>query len=141
MSFLECSKCQKNISFKDTTCPHCSHTIVLWREIKISIEKSRLRLALLAVLAIFLLAAAWIIRTNTGAKWPLYAIVLLLAPLVPWILQLAYKSAAPPDDEEHTYEDAHSTTDKEKPMQHGVDPIKGKVLEGPLKNIHQQHKQ
>ncbi len=95
MSLLQCSHCGKDISATHKQCPHCNVKISFWREVKKTIEQNRLRQVALALLVVFLLGTSWYLGKNTGYRWPLYVVVILCAPVVPWLLQLAYKSAAP----------------------------------------------
>ncbi len=100
MSLLQCSHCGKDISATHKDCPHCGVKISFWGEVKCAIERSRLRQVGLALLVLFVLGTSWFIGKNTGYRWPLYMFFILCAPVVPWLLQLAYKSAAPIVEEE-----------------------------------------
>ncbi len=95
MSLLQCSQCQKDISATHKHCPHCGVKISFWGEVKNNIEKSRLRQVGVVLVMFFLLGTTWFVGKNTGHRWPLYMLVILCAPVVPWLLQLAYKNAAP----------------------------------------------
>ncbi len=125
MAILECVNCNASLSLKHKHCPTCAQRVVLWQVVKTSMEKSKFRLALLVISVLFLLGMTWIIRIKTGARWPMYGMVILAAPFVPWVLQLAYKNAAPIDEEQEMAEKRTKTSP-------GVDPIKGKVLKGPF---------
>ncbi len=100
MSLLQCSHCGKDISATHKACPHCGEKVSFWGEAKKTIEQSRLRQAGLAVLVMFLLGTSWYIRMSTGLRWPLYGAVIVSAPIFLWLLQLAYKHAAPVETEE-----------------------------------------
>ncbi len=99
MSLLQCSQCGKDISATHKMCPHCGVKISFWREVKNAVEKNRMRQVFLAIFMVFLLATTWYIRMNTGLRWPMYTVVILCMPIVPWLLQLAYKSAAPVEED------------------------------------------
>ncbi len=104
MSELHCSHCGQKLSAIDKECAHCGKKISFWRDVKASIEHNRWYQALLAVFVVFLLGCSWYVRANTGLRWPLFATVIACAPLVPWLLQLAYKNAAPNSIPEDTLE-------------------------------------
>ncbi len=108
MEQLHCAACQKPISATHKICPHCGQKITLWREVKNSIEKTRFGLAIAVIITILLLGMGWFLRMDSGARWPLYAIVILAAPLIPWFLQQAYKRASPLPEEEENTSDKHS---------------------------------
>lgn len=92
---LHCGYCGKPISATYKVCPHCGRKISLLMDIMSQIEHNKLYLAGVTVLAILLLGVGWFLRMDSGVRWPLYLIILLVAPVVPWLLQLAYKAAAP----------------------------------------------
>ncbi len=100
MSLLQCSQCEKDISATHKICPHCGSKISFILELKSTIEKSRLRQIAVAIFVFFMLGTAWYLGKSTGYRWPLYVVVIACAPLVPWLLQLAYKSAAPVEEAE-----------------------------------------
>ncbi len=100
MSLLQCPSCQKPLSATQKVCPHCHCKISLWREVKNSIEQSPVRLVLLALCLVFLVGFGWYLRMNTGYKWPLYGILIAIAPLVPWILKRAYMFAGSDEQEQ-----------------------------------------
>ncbi len=113
MSELLCSHCGQKMSAAHTVCNHCGKKISFWRDVKASVEQNRWYQALLVVFVVFLLGCAWYIRANTGLRWPLFAIVILCAPLVPWLLQLAYKSASPLNTGDKGNEGSKSTMQAE----------------------------
>ncbi len=98
MSLLQCSQCGKDISATHKECPHCGVKVSFWREVKNAIEKNRMRQVALAIFVVFLLGTTWYLRMSMGYRWPMYLVVIACAPLVPWILQLAYKNAAPVEE-------------------------------------------
>ncbi len=93
MSLLRCPSCQQALSATQKICPHCKSKMSLWREVKNSIEQSPVRLLIVAFLLVLLVGFAWFLRMESGYKWPLYAILIAVAPLVPWILKRAYMFA------------------------------------------------
>ena len=93
MYLLSCSKCGRGISAISSQCIHCGQKISFWIEVKHTIELNRLYQAFLAIMIIFVLGTAWYFGKYTGYRWPLFLVFILCAPLVPWILQLAYKNA------------------------------------------------
>ncbi len=95
MSEILCAHCGEKLSAVDKFCAHCGKKISFWGELKATVERNRWYQVLLAIFVVFLLGCAWYVRARTGLRWPLFATVIACAPLVPWILQLAYKSAAP----------------------------------------------
>ena len=118
MSLLSCSHCGKPISATHKQCPHCGRTVSMLGDIVHQIESNKLWLAAVVILAILLLGIGWYVRMDSGSKWPLYIIIVLVAPVVPWLLQLAYKNAAPTDEDsaaEAAAEKSTDDTEKEKP--------------------------
>lgn len=71
------------------------------------IEHNRLWLAGAVILIILLLGIGWFVRMDTGHRWPLFVLIALCVPVVPWLLKVAYKTAAPLPKEQHP--DAHSS--------------------------------
>ncbi len=100
MSQLHCSHCGQNISATHKICPHCKSKVSFWGSLKASIEQSRMRQAIFALALVFILGCGWYIRAHTGMRWTLFAMVIVCAPFVPWLLKLAYKNAAPPDSDD-----------------------------------------
>ena len=100
MSLLHCSHCRQPISATHKICPHCGRSISFLADLKAQVESNRLWQMLLVIFAVLLLGVGWFIRMDSGARWPLYVILVLVAPLVPWVLQLAYKSASPLKEED-----------------------------------------
>lgn len=105
MGLLHCPKCKHDISATEKQCPACGTKITLLNELKFQIEHSRIQLVTLVIAALLALGAAWFWRMDGGSKWPLYVVIVLVAPLVPWVLKTAYSIAAPIDttnkDDEH----------------------------------------
>ena len=99
MSLLRCPHCREAISATHKHCPHCGHSISLLGELKAQVERNRLWQVLMVVAIVLLLGLAWFWRMDSGNRWPLYILLVLVAPLVPWLLKLAYKSAAPLDED------------------------------------------
>ncbi len=97
MSKLTCAHCAQDISATHKTCPHCSMKISFWGAVKASIEHNRLYQALFALALVFIVGCGWYIRAHTGMRWTLFAVVIVCAPFVPWLLKIAYKNAAPDD--------------------------------------------
>ncbi len=89
-SLLRCPSCKQAISATVKVCPHCHCKMSLWREVKFSIEQSPVRLAITITLLVLLVGCAWYVRMNSGYKWPLYVVLVGVAPLVPWLLKSAY---------------------------------------------------
>ncbi len=112
MSLLQCWHCGRDMSATHKACPYCGRKISFWRDtkkfieqsspssLKNSIEQSRLRQAFLAVVVLFLLGTTWYLRMSSGVRWPLYATVVASAPIMVWLLQLAYKNAIPEEESE-----------------------------------------
>ena len=98
MPLLQCSRCGRDISAMDKRCPACGAGISFWADVRYQIEHNRLYLAGVIVGAVLLLGVGWFLRMDSGVKWPLYAIIIVLAPLVPWLLKLVYQAAAPTPD-------------------------------------------
>lgn len=98
MPLLQCPRCGRDISAMDKRCPACGTRISFWADVRHQIEHNRLYLAGVIVIAVLLLGVGWFLRMDSGVKWPLYAIIILLAPLVPWLLKLVYQAAAPTPD-------------------------------------------
>lgn len=110
MPSFVCRKCEKNISQSDKICPHCETKISILHKILYKIENSRLNFIILVLMAVFLLGMAWYLRMETGQKWIIYVVMIVLAPLVPWILKTAYLIAAPINSDEMS-EDSDSKSD------------------------------
>ncbi len=94
----------------DKRCPACGTRISFWADVRHQIEHNRLYLAGVVVIAVLLLGVGWFLRMDSGVKWPLYAIIILLAPLVPWLLKLVYQAAAPTPDASPCGEDGTSVS-------------------------------
>lgn len=95
MSLLHCVHCHKPLSVTQRHCPHCGQGLSLLGEIGYQVEHSKLWLAVTVVLMVLLLGVGWFVRMDTGVRWPLYLTIILCAPLVPWLLMVAYKKASP----------------------------------------------
>lgn len=100
MPLLHCPRCGRDISAMDKQCPVCGTRISFRTELRYQIEHSRPALAGVIVAAVLLLGVGWFLRMDSGVKWPLYVIIIALAPLVPWLLKVVYQTAAPLPDEE-----------------------------------------
>lgn len=100
MGLLQCPKCRQDLSATEKRCPSCGTKISLFNELKYQIEHSRLQMLLVVIAALLALGAAWFWRMDGGSKWPLYIVIVVVAPLVPWVLKTAYSIAAPPADEQ-----------------------------------------
>lgn len=98
MGLLHCPKCGQDLSATEKRCPACNTKISFFNELKFQIERSRLQLVLVVIVALLALGAAWFWRMDGGSKWPLYIVIVLVAPLVPWVLKTAYSIAAPISD-------------------------------------------
>lgn len=98
MGLLQCPKCGRDVSATESRCSFCGTKMSFFNEIKFQIEHSRVQMALLVVVALFALGGAWFWRMDGGSPWPLYIVIVLVAPLVPWVLKTAYVYAAPVDE-------------------------------------------
>ena len=99
-----CYKCSAVMPHEAVTCPRCGAKARFYGEMKYRIEHNKLYMALTVIVALLLLGLAWLIRMSTGMKWPLYVVIVALAPLVPWILEHAYMAADPVKTPEETTE-------------------------------------
>ncbi len=99
MSVLYCAECGQEISATNKKCPKCGARVRLWNDIRRDVEKNRIRLVAVVIGALLLVGFGWFLRMDAGYKAPLYVILVIVAPVVPWLLGLAYKSAAPPAEE------------------------------------------
>lgn len=97
MIYKHCYKCGAMMPLEAARCPECSARARFYGELKYRIEHSNLYLAGVVVVALLLVGAAWLVRMSTGLRWPLYVLLVALAPLVPWVLERAYLAAAPKD--------------------------------------------
>lgn len=113
MSLLRCSHCHEPISATYKQCPHCGRKISFLSDLKSQVEGNRLWQVSIVVLGLLLLGVAWFWRMDTGDRWPLYVLILVIAPLVPWLLKLAYKNAAPLASEESERSTSKDHTDNE----------------------------
>lgn len=98
MGLLHCPKCGREMSATELRCPVCGIKMSFFNEVKCQIERSPLQLVLVVLVGMFALGAAWFWRMDGGSPWPLYIVIVLLAPLVPWVLKRAYSFAAPVDE-------------------------------------------
>ncbi len=98
MLYRQCQKCDALFALRHLTCPQCGHKILSLQSIKQYIEKSCLRLAMLCIALILFVGLGWFVRMETGSRWPLFIVFFLVAPLVPWILKLAYGHATAQED-------------------------------------------
>lgn len=98
MGLLQCPKCGSDVSATDPRCPLCGTKISFFNEVKFQIEHSRIQMVAVVLVALSALGVAWFWRMDGGSKWPLYVVIVLVAPLVPWVLKTAYSFAAPVDD-------------------------------------------
>lgn len=97
---LKCYRCAKDIAAEHKICPHCKAKINVLHKILHKIENNRLYLIILVLISVSLLGIAWYLRMETGYKWIIYVVIIMLAPLVPWILKIAYKIADPINEDE-----------------------------------------
>lgn len=95
MSTLHCPHCGESVEGTPKSCPHCGQKLSLLAVAKRLVEGNRLYQAGLVLVVVFILGMGWMLRLESGSRWPLLFIVILAAPLVPWLLKLAYKAAAP----------------------------------------------
>lgn len=112
MSLLHCSHCRQPISATHKECPHCGRKISVFSDLKSQVENNRLWQALLVVVVLLLLGLGWFWRMDGGSRWPLYILLVLVAPLVPWLLKLAYKNAAPLEEGEEDGEQQGGKNDQ-----------------------------
>ncbi len=101
MLFKQCPQCEHFFSIRKKLCPQCGQRVTVWQFLKIFFSKTRLRLAMLTIILILIVGLGWFLRMESGSRWPLFIVFFLLAPLVPWILKLAYKHAAPQEVKEN----------------------------------------
>lgn len=97
MGLLHCPKCGRDMSATELHCPACGTKMSFFNELKFQIERSPLQVLLVVLAGLFALGAAWFWRMDGGSPWPLYTVIALLTPLVPWVLKRAYAFAAPLD--------------------------------------------
>ncbi len=109
MLYRQCSQCESLISLRYLTCPQCGHKVITMQSIKQYVEKSRLRLAMLCICLILFVGLGWFVRIETGSRWPLFIVFFLVAPLVPWILKLAYGHASIQEEQEKQKETNRNT--------------------------------
>ena len=130
MSLLHCSHCAQPISATHKICPHCGRKVSFFSDIKAQVEHNRLWQAALVIVGVSLMGAGWFWRMDSGDRWPLYIILVAVAPLVPWLLKLAYKNAAPSDEElDAAARGSEGQTEDSAPGS-AVDEVKGQVLPG-----------
>ncbi|MEG2171852.1 MAG: zinc ribbon domain-containing protein [Desulfovibrionaceae bacterium] len=98
MGLLQCPKCKHEMSATARCCPVCGTKMSLFNEIKFQIEHSRIQMIMVVLVALLALGVAWFWRMDSGNAWPLYVVIVLVAPLVPWVLKTAYTIAAPAED-------------------------------------------
>ena len=101
MPTFHCPHCGDAITGTPKTCPHCGQRLSLLAVIKRMVEGDKRYQAGLVVLVVLILGVGGFWRLDSGSRWPLLFIVALLAPLVPWLLKLAYKAAAPVPEEKN----------------------------------------
>ncbi len=90
----QCPQCASIFSIKQKICPQCGQKVSTLQTLKEFVEKSRLRLAFFTIFLLLFVGLGWFVRAQTGSRWPLFMVFILLAPLVPWILKQAYNYAA-----------------------------------------------
>ncbi len=93
MLYKQCSKCEYFTPIWRLSCQNCGKKVITIKSIRNFVEKSRLRLAILCIILILFVGLGWFVRSQTGSRWPLFLVFFMVAPLVPWILNLAYKHA------------------------------------------------
>ncbi len=93
----QCPQCAIILPIREKICPECGQKVPTWRAVRNFVETSRLGLALLCIVLILFVGLGWFVRAQTGSRIPLFVVFLLVAPLVPWILKVAYGFAADDD--------------------------------------------
>ncbi len=119
MSLLQCSNCSKPMSATSKSCPHCGQKISLLKDLKRTIESSRIYPIMIIVLLLFMLGWAWSIKSVTGNRLAFYSVLICCGFFVPWILKMVYKTAS--DAEKEANQDEVNNSDATTP--------KGKVLQ------------
>lgn len=95
---IRCYRCGRELSILDKRCPKCGAKLGVLSEIRYQVEHSRLYLTGVCLAVVLLLGVGWYLRMDWGVRWPIYVVLVLVAPLVPWLLQLIYQAAAPTGD-------------------------------------------
>lgn len=95
---IRCYHCGEKLSVMDKKCPKCGVTVGVLSEIRYQVEHSRLYLAGVCLTVLLLLGIGWYLRLDWGVRWPIYVVLVVVAPLVPWLLKLIYQVAAPTGD-------------------------------------------